>query len=265
MDNKELIDLFTKYLKANGKTVSTIIAYKKDIEQLSESNISKKLDEFNSTDIKFFLEYLKTNKKLSLKTISRKLNSIRTFFKFLAIKGIILNNPAIDVAHPKFKNKRPRVLNKYEYLALREVCRENLRLYTMIEILLQTGIRISELSRIKRNDIKINSRSYLLISSYSSNPSRKVPLNNKIANIINKYINITNPTDTLFVTKTGKPIEIRNIRSSIDRAIIKAEIKNACINDLRNTFIVYQLGSGLSIVKVAELVGHKNTQQLISI
>ena len=78
-----------------------------------------------------------------------------------------------------------------------------------------------------------------------------------------KYIRENNfkkkPESPLFSTKTGKSIQIRNIRSSIDRALIKAKIRNACVNDLRNTFIVHQLNNGMSLSHVAGIVGHKNT------
>jgi site-specific recombinase XerD len=67
----------------------------------------------------------------------------------------------------------------------------------------------------------------------------------------------------LFATKNGKPIEIRNVRSYIDKAIVKAKLRDTCVNDLRNTFIVYQLLNGMSISKLAEIVGHKSTMTTI--
>lgn len=260
MNNTELIDRFTDHLKSNNKTVSTIVAYRKDIEQLSESNVNKSLINLTSSDIIYFLDYLKNSKKISLKTLSRKLNSIRTFYKFLEVNKTIDVNPSTTVNHPKVKNKKQRVLTKYEWLALREVSRDNERLFCMIELLLQTGLRISELSKLKLRDVNLDTpKPYLTVRSYSSNIERQVPVNLKLANVVNKYI-LNNPDldDTLFKTKNGKPIEIRNIRSSIDRALVKAEIKGACVNDLRNTFIVYQLSQGMSLSKVAEIVGHRN-------
>lgn len=260
MNNTELIELFTDHLKSNNKTVSTIVAYRKDIEQLAESNVNKSLVDLTAKDISYFLEYQKTNKKVSLKTLSRKLNSIRTFYRFLESKNIVNANPSLEVSHPKVRNKKQRVLSKYEYLALREVSRDNERLFCMIEVLLQTGIRISELSSLKLKDVNLDSpKPYLTVRSYSSNMQRDVPINLKVANIINKYI-LSNPDleDTLFKTKNNKPIEIRNIRSAIDRALVKAEIKNACVNDLRNTFIVHQLLHGMTLSKLAEIVGHRN-------
>jgi len=99
-----------------------------------------------------------------------------------------------------------------------------------------------------------------MIEQFASNDRREVPLNYKVRDHLNKYLSADKRKKDapLFFTKTGKSIEVRNIRSSIDRAIIKAKIRNACVNDLRNTFIVYQLNSGANIDFIAEIVGHKN-------
>ena len=64
-------------------------------------------------------------------------------------------------------------------------------------------------------------------------------------------------TATLFVTKTGRPLLIRNIRTSIDRYFKAAGILSARVNDLRHTFIAHHLAAGTSPVLLSKLVGHK--------
>lgn len=262
-NSAELILNFENYLKRKGKSKSTIIAYIKDLKQLEETNVKKDLTKFTTEDIKKGLERLKNDFDLTNKTISRKLNSIRTFYRYLDQKGIITENPAIKIPHPKFPLKKQRILKPIEYYALKEVSREDVKLFTIIELLLQTGIRIGELSRLKVKDVRIYSDKTLFITSFSSNDERDVPLNAKVLRALENYLKTypyaDNPNSPLFSTRTGKPIQIRNIRSIIDRAIVKAKIKNACINDIRNTFIVYQLENGMKLERLAELVGHKNT------
>src|SRR3990167_1885635 len=84
----------------------------------------------------------KSAENYSKKSASRKLNSIRTFFRFLKNEKIIEQNPSLDVTHPKYIQAPPRIFSKLEYRAIRDVAKENLRTYAMVEILLQTGIRI---------------------------------------------------------------------------------------------------------------------------
>jgi len=262
MENQIYIDNFTNYLRRKGKAKSTIIAYVKDLKQLSEIYPSKELPKLTEPDIRNALKTWSQNGEYSTKTVSRKLNSIRTFYNFLVEKNTIKESPANSIHHPKFRAEKPRVLSKVEYLSLKDCCSDNLKFYTMIELLLQTGIRIGELSRLKIKDVVINKNPHLIISEFSSIPERKVPLNQKAIKSLKMYLSAyekRNPDSALFFTKNGKHVQIRNIRAAIDKVIKKAKIKDASVNDLRNTFIVHQLSKGMSLEALAEIVGHKTT------
>lgn len=260
----ELHKGFIDDLKSKGRSESTIIAYGKDIEQLVdylEKNDFQSPDDVTIDDLEGFKSELE-KKNYTPKSISRKINSIRTFFKFLASKKLISDNPSDKLNHPKFETTPPRVLTEMEYRALRDVSRSDVRLYSIVELLLQTGIRIGELTRLNIDDIKETKDrkfKYIIIREYGSHPERKVPLNNSAVSAINEYLKIRPKSEdnTLYVTKTGNPLLVRNIRTSIDRAFEKAGIKDAKVNDLRNTFIAHHLAGGVSLVTVSRLVGHK--------
>jgi site-specific recombinase XerD len=262
MNNDLMLNEFVDFLNANNKTNSTIIAYKKDVEQLAETNAKKALIEYTELDIAHAIDYFINVKGLTRKTASRKLNSIRAFYKYLVDKRIIKVNPSLKVTHPKYRLNKPRVLRPTEYLALKEVSRDNKRLYAMIEILLQTGIRIGELSRLKVKNVNFSHNPcQLFIEKFDSTPERRINLSEKAEICLRRYMqdqDITDPERPLFTTKKGTAIQIRNVRNSIDIALNKAKIKNACVNDLRNTFILHQLSSGVSIKTIASYVGHKN-------
>ena len=148
-----------------------------------------------------------------------------------------------------------------EYRALRDVSRVDIRLYSIVEILLQTGIRIGELASLTLDDIRQSKDGridFLYIKAAGSHPARKVPLNRSAKDAINEYLKVRPETDddTLFITKNGRPLLVRNIRTAIDKAFEKAQIKNAKVNDLRNTFIAHHLAK-CYLVTVSKLVGHK--------
>lgn len=262
MNDEKLIENFSLYLRRKNKTKSTITAYVKDIEQLSEAVPEKSLTEISEEDIRFNLKNWVYNGTFSTKTVSRKLNSIRTFYNFLIEKKEITISPAADIHHPKFRTEKPTVLTKPEYTTLRESCSENLKFLTVIELLLQTGMRIGELSRVKMKDIYLNKDPHVFISEFSSIKERKVPLDDKAVKALKLYLSTVekrNPEQPLFSTRNGKNIQVRNIRASIDKIIKRAKISNICVNDIRNTFIVYQLNAGFNIDRLAEIVGHKTT------
>ncbi len=256
-----LIVKFIEYLKSQGKSDFTIIAYKKDLEQFVGHLTSKEktdIREVKKEDINEFIEKL-LKENYTKKSASRKLNSIRTFFRYLKNEQIIEQNPSLDVSHPKYTQTPPRILSKLEYHALRDFAKDDPRTYALVEVLLQTGIKIGELSNIRNTDIKENS---LFIRPYGKNPAREVPLNKAVKRAINDYLKTRNSNnvssnDYLFITRSGKPILIRNIRQIINRCFREVEIENATVNDLRNTFIAQQLLNGTSLEYIAKIVGHR--------
>jgi integrase/recombinase XerC/integrase/recombinase XerD len=84
-------------------------------------------------------------------------------------------------------------------------------------------------------------------------------LNKSSETALKRYLEIRPNTkeDTLFITKTGRPLLVRNIRTAIDRYFRLAGIKDAKVNDLRHTFVAHHLMAGTSLVLVSKLAGHK--------
>lgn len=251
-------DSFVDQLKKDGCSTSTILAYRADLSQLIESLGKKQITQTTSVTsqhIEEFLKYLSAN-KYTPKSVSRKLNSIKSFFRFLVNQKAISENPAAPIAHPKLEISPPRILSKMEYRALRDATRDDPRMGTIIEILLQTGMRIGELSRLELNDI---SEKEIRIRKYESQPTRTVPLNQAVKKAVGRYLDIRLKTKTknIFITKTLRPMNIRNIRSSVDRYFRLAGIQNVTVNDLRHTFIAHQLAAGASPILIQKIVGHK--------
>ena len=251
-DLRGLINSFIQNLEKEGKSRYTIIAYKKDLEQFVGHLVSEEKTDIREVvrdDIDSFIQKLLED-GYTKKSASRKLNSIRTFFRFLKTKDIIDVNPALEVSHPKYTQAPPRILSKLEYRPLRDFAKEDARTYAIVELLLQTGIRIGELADIKTGDItdeglKIN--------------GRVIPLNKAVRRAAEDYLVVRHKSenDHLFVTKTGRPLLVRNIRTLITRCFREVGIEDAKVQDLRNTFIAYQLQSGASIAYISKIVGHK--------
>jgi site-specific recombinase XerD len=249
---------FQDFLKAKNKASATILAYGKDIDQLIAflEGINKKyVNEVISSDIQAFLAHMESQ-GYTPKSISRKLNSTRTFYRFLKSSGFVTDDPSLVVKHPKYELNPPRVLAPLEYRALRDSASSDPRIYAIVELLLQTGVRIGELANIRIEDVK---DSVMTVRPYEGHAAREIPLNGRVKEAIKRYVNSrpNSSDDHLFVTKTGKPFLIRNIRDAIERYFRKAGIENAKINDLRHTFVAHHLRNGVSIVLLSKLLGHK--------
>jgi site-specific recombinase XerD len=221
---------------------------------LKESNKTN-VSQVNKDDITAFLAKLGKG-GYTPKSISRKINSIKTFYRFLKTQNQVTEDPTSNISHPKYEVKPPRILSKVEYRALRDSCREDLRISAIVELFLQTGIRIGELANLTMDDVK---DSELHILPQESHAERSVPLNKAAKQSIDRYLEIRPKSEnkTLFVTKTGRPLLIRNIRTAIDRYFKAAGIDRAKVNDLRHTFIAHHLASGTPLTTISKLVGHK--------
>ena len=267
MKCQDLLIKFDAYLLDKQRSNSTRIAYIKDIKQLIEYCEYRKINEPDQITAQILEEYIREIKEkgaFTLKTISRKINSMKTYFKFLLDLNLIKSNPSLTIKHPTTDPLTPRILNSFEYRAIRDCGRINKKTYTMIELLLQTGIRIGELSRLKKSDLIKDSegKNILRILPFSTIPQRDIELNPIVFSALSEYLisiedSQENKNEYLFFTKTGRQILIRNIRTTLDRVFKKAGIRSAKINDLRNTFIVYQLENGLNIDILAKIVGHR--------
>lgn len=261
MDNfllPSLVEKFVNYLKSQEKSNFTVVAYKKDLEQFSGYLTGKEINdirEVKKEHIEGFINKLIAD-NYTKKSASRKLNSIRTFFRYLKNEEVVEQNPSLDVSHPKYIQSPARIFSKLEYRALRDFAKEDPRTYALVEVLLQTGVKIGELANLRMPDMKDSS---LNIRIYGKTPEREVPLNKAVKKALDEYLKIRGQSqdDHLFITRTGHPLLIRNIRQIITRCFREVGVENATVNDLRNTFIAHQLMNGASVEYIARLVGHK--------
>lgn len=249
---------FIEHLKSQRRSSATVIAYASDLEQLKKFLDSHRITQATSiqtSHLELFVQHL-GSQNYTAKSVSRKINSIKTFFKFLQSQNLVAQNPSLPLLHPKYETKAPRILTPTEYRNLRDVSRLDIRVSAIIELLLQTGMRISELANLHLEDFK---KSEIYIRAQENNPARTIPLNRSAASAVQNYLAIRpKVTDThLFVTKTGHPLLVRNIRTSIDRYFRKAGIKEAKVNDLRHTFIAHQLAHGVDPEVIHKHVGHR--------
>ncbi|MBI2103615.1 tyrosine-type recombinase/integrase [Candidatus Woesebacteria bacterium] len=255
---KDSIPTFIKNLEEKGRSPSTILAYRADLEQLADFLSKKNIayaTEVKSEELDAFRDALLAE-KYTPKSVSRKLNAVKTFFRFLMDKGDIQLDPSEKVAHPKVEPTMPKFLSPLEYRALRDIARDDKRIAAIVEMILQTGMRISEVANLKLENIRDNK---VIVEAYATQPQRTVPINKRASEALSGYLKERPQTSSPFVftSKNGKPLAVRNIRAAIDRYMQRAEISGYSVNDLRTTFIVENLKQQVDIVLLSQIVGHK--------
>jgi len=252
------LDKFKNYLKSQKRSSATVIAYASDLSQLRDHLAGQRITQATTVQTNHLQDFISSlmGQNYTPKSISRKINSLKTFFKFLHSEGLLPENPSAPLTHPRVEAHAPRLLAPAEIKNLRDAVRLDIRISAIVEILLQTGMRISELANLRIEDVKKNE---LYIRPQENNPQRTIPLNRAAGTAVHNYLSLRPQVNDphLFVTKTGRPLLIRNIRTAIDRYFRKAGVKDVKVNDLRHTFIAHQLKGGVHPETVHKHVGHR--------
>jgi len=255
---KNLLPKFIKALEEKGRSPSTILAYRADLEQLIDFLQGKNkvlTGDARPADIEAFRDSLLAQ-KYTPKSVSRKLNAVKTFYRWLVSEKLVATDASVDVAHPKIEPSVPKFLSPIEYRALRDVVRGDDRIAAIVEIILQVGLRISEVAGLKLANV---SKGKAKIEAYATQPERTIPFNKPAKVALDRYLKVRPKTDSpyVFVSKNGNPLAVRNIRAAIDRYMQRAEVPGYSVNDLRTTFVVENLKAGVDLILLSQVVGHK--------
>jgi integrase/recombinase XerD len=203
-------------------------------------------------------------------TRKRKAISIRSFLAFLYREHHISNDISKRIILPFAESTLPRVLAQSEYQRLRKACEQNIRDTAMIELLLQTGIRLSELVKLRISDIDISTQegleegymNMIRIAGGNGRKGRNLPLNFKARQALQAYLQIRPAVtvETLFVNRSGKPLGERGVQKMVQKYMDIAEIKDASVETLRHTFGTHHAAKGTSIKIIQEMMGHQDSR-----
>ncbi len=262
------INKFIDYLKyQKNYSIYTCNNYKKDLKEYNNFIVSHKLDYKNLSyeDATKYLKFLNEEKNAK-SSISRKLSSIRSFYKFLVLNNITDKNIFLIVSSPKKDKKIPKFINYSDINEIFNVPNINTpsgqRERLILEILYGSGVRVSELVNIKLKDINLNNKSILIYGKGSK--ERIVSFGDYAYEMILKYINegrvnlLGNiKSDYLIVGKNKENLTTRRIEQIIDKIIEKTSIKlNITPHVFRHTFATHLLDNGCDLLAVQELLGH---------
>lgn len=217
--------------------------------------------------IRRYLAYLQ-GCNYAKKTITRKLSTIRSFYRFLTKFNYLENNPISKIHTPKSEKKLPKFLYKDQMKDLIEspdlTDKLGLRDRAIMELLYSSGIRVSELVGIQLKDLQL-SRGLILVTG-KGNKERYVPIGSIACDYIIRYIDLSRGTLTknkkhsyLFVNKFGDAITDRSVRRIIDKYMHIASIKlKISPHTFRHTFATHLLDNGADLRAVQEMLGHVN-------
>jgi len=269
MKIEEAIRKFLEYtLKELNYSIKTCENYKRDLLKYSKFICDYKIDYLNISKIQVldYLKYLDGN-RYGNKSISRHLSSIRSFYNYLCDIKLINTNVFRRVKNPKVEKKLPNYLNVLEIEeildSLSEDNSESIRDKFIFELLYSTGMRASEASNVKLDDINRSTYSIRVVGKGSK--ERIVYYGELLNNLFDKYLRvrkeflINGENEYLLINKSGTQLKRESIGQIINKIISNSSIKHKISpHVLRHSFATHLLDNGADLRSVQELLGHEN-------
>jgi integrase/recombinase XerC len=256
---KEHVERFLRYLEVQrGASQHTLRAYRKDLELFFDS-VPESCD---VDDIRAYLASL-MKRGNARSTASRRLASLRSFFRFLHREGYMNRNPAKLVSSPRLAKKLPRFLSVDEVFSLVQKPGGDgflpARDTAIMELAYSSGLRVSELEGVSMADISMEEG--LLRVRGKGKKERMVPVGGKALEALRAYLQERNRRypgeQAFFLSRRGRRLTSRSIRRIVQKySRMLALSGRVTPHTLRHTFATHLLHSGADLRVIQELLGH---------
>lgn len=279
---------FLNYLSVvKSKSELTVLEYASDLRlffryMLVYRGLVDKETEFDKIEISFidldfiktikisdayaFLSYCRNKRDNDNAAISRKVSTLRAFFKYLCVKmKQIPENPMEELESPKLKKSLPKYLTLDESVQLLESIdgRDKERDYAIITLFLNCGLRLSELCSLNYTDIKSDGT---LTVTGKGNKERTIYLNEMCIDAVKDYMKVR-PVDgvkdknALFLSGRKNRISPKTVQHLVEKYIEKSGLgdRGFSTHKLRHTAatLMYQKG-GVDVLLIKDILGHEN-------
>lgn len=266
---KDSLLSFLDFLSAErNASINTISAYQRDIEEfLLFVSAEGSMEELTPRLVRKWLAAL-VRKGLKRTTISRKLSSVRAFFKYLFRMGLADSNPAEPISFPIKSRSLPRNLTIAQATDILEKTPtagfKFLRDRAIMELLYSTGIRVSELTGLDL--VHVNLSPEMIKVRGKGRKERVIPFGRHAKDAIENYLSERHgllkrldKTDkqALFINKNGSRLSQRSIQRIVSTAALKAGIySDVTPHVFRHTMATHLLEAGADLRSIQELLGH---------
>jgi integrase/recombinase XerC len=238
-------------------------------------NVDPKIQGADTVSLRAYLTHL-DGLSYGSATVARKIATLRSFHKWMLQRGIVAANPMLLIRTPKQTKRLPKAMTVEEVEKLLSVPenRDTLgaRDRAILETLYSTGVRVSELVDLNRNDLDQTDQT--LHVRGKGKRERIVPLGSHALAAIRHYMTLlepdprftalaqqsmTDPAVPLFINKSGGRLSSRSVRRKLDKYLIAANLDlSISPHTLRHSFATHLLDNGADLRSVQELLGHQS-------
>lgn len=245
-------------------------AFKAWIDDFYQQEID--LTQVMTNDIRTYREYLVKIKRHKVASINRRIQAIKRFYNWvLTSEKTMKEHPAKNIRFMRRgKRIQPAALTKKEIYDLLRVAGQSShglskRNYALVQLLLQSGIRIGEAAQLQIRDLSLQERSgYAKLIDGKGHKSREIPLNAVVRRALKNYFETREnlkPADHVFISKREEPQTIRGLQKVLQTLIKRANITriSASAHTFRHTFAINYLNANPgALVELSTLMGHES-------
>ena len=272
-----LVEEFRASLIERDLSPATIKGYLHDLKVFKEwldwvlEGRPVPLSQVGTVDLAAFRQYLIQKKSQKPSTVNRRLQALRLFFRWLEHEGRIQESPAENVRFMRMSPRRkPSSLKRTEVMSLLRTAGTPShgtakRNYALIQLMLQTGLRVGEVAALRNEDLRISERSgSVRVREGEGRKEREVPLNTTARRSLRDYLDtleVRDPHAPVFRSSRGTPLSVRAIQQSVSTIAARAGIKRIPVSahTLRHTFAVnYLKGNRGKLVELSNVMGHES-------
>ncbi|HEY1011779.1 MAG TPA: site-specific tyrosine recombinase XerD [Herpetosiphonaceae bacterium] len=266
---QQQLELFLTYLAVErGLSSNTTAAYRTDLEQFLQFIEGRQLpswDQVRRDDLIAFLIYLK-EKRYATSTVARRTAAIKSFFEYLIGENVVATDPTEHLDSPKVDRFLPKAISVNQIdelleLPLTATGPEALRDKAMLELLYATGMRVSELVALNRDDVDLNANHVRCLGK--GNKERMLPVGGTAVTAMEEYFDMGRSRlergtgeKALFLNHRGKRLTRQGFWLILKGYAEQLGLHDLTPHTLRHSFATHMLNNGADLRAVQELLGH---------
>jgi len=273
-----LKDRYIDYLRFEKRySAHTILAYHTDLDDFTQFlSLQYSVTDLLMADHTLIRSWLVSliDRKISTRSVTRKLSTLKSFYRYCQKQGLLKVNPMLKVVAPRVTKQLPvfltgdnlhTLLHSVEF----EPGYEGVRDKMILTLFYATGIRRAELVQINVSDLDLDAGTLKVLGK--RNKERIVPLGANVINLLNEYLIerntflsentqiVQNNTPTLFVTTKGLAVYPRLIHNIVHKYLsMIASNSKLSPHVLRHTFATHMLDDGADLNAIKEILGHSS-------
>ena len=254
-NNEEILNKFISSKEIEGCSVRTLKYYKDNITKMLDT-VNLPINEITTETLRNYLSNYKNNSTAGMVTIDNIRRTLSSFFAWLENEDYIVKSPVRRIHKVKTTRRVKETLTDENLEKLRDIC-SNVRDLAILELLISTGMRVGELTRLNIADINFQERSCIVLGK--GNSEREVYFSAKSKMYIKKYLETrTDNNEALFVSliKPYNRLGISGIEIAIRNLGKQANINKVYPHKFRRTMATMAIDKGMPIEQVQKLLGH---------